>query len=170
MSQPDRSGIEAATYADSRFPVAAEVTSQRLDLTVWPKSRAVAAAHHSSIRSTALPKLTALGYDHANRGRRGIQADRKDPAPVTRLAAAPTADDLRAQLADALVAAGAITTPAVERAVRTVPREVIGNEVAGPGVWRAGARSRSGCQPAWAGSWSRAVPPTTWLRPASLAA
>jgi hypothetical protein len=42
---------------------------------------------------------------------------------VTDLATARTADALRTQLADALVAAGAITTPAVERAVRAVPRE-----------------------------------------------
>ena len=42
---------------------------------------------------------------------------------MTDLATAPTADGLRTQLADALVAAGAITTPSVERAVRTVPRE-----------------------------------------------
>ncbi|GAA3298423.1 methyltransferase, FxLD system [Dactylosporangium vinaceum] len=43
---------------------------------------------------------------------------------MTDLATAPTADILRHQLADALVAAGAITSPDVERAVRTVPREV----------------------------------------------
>ncbi|WP_433221609.1 hypothetical protein ACQP00_21125 [Dactylosporangium sp. CS-047395] len=42
---------------------------------------------------------------------------------MTDLATAPTADSLRARLADVLLAAGAITTPAVERAVRTVPRE-----------------------------------------------
>ena len=66
-------------YADARFPGAAEVTSQRIDLTAWPQLRAVAAAHHSSARSTAPPKLTALGYDHANRGRRGIQATERTP-------------------------------------------------------------------------------------------
>ncbi|WP_244236407.1 methyltransferase domain-containing protein [Micromonospora inaquosa] len=38
-------------------------------------------------------------------------------------ASGPTAEELRARLADNLVAAGAITTPAVEAAVRATPRE-----------------------------------------------
>jgi hypothetical protein len=70
---------------------------------------------------SAGPRTVSLAANasHANRRPHAERA-----SPVTEVAApSPTADELRARLADTLIADAAITTPAVAAAVRTVPRE-----------------------------------------------